>query len=595
MMGSSNNFSPSDWEKFTYNIQQINDKYQQIFLHIFHNSSTFLQNAFFNADFSQQAWGDFHSKSLMNPEKMISLWMNYINRFQSLINNIGQRTQDKDVSPLYQESNKDKRFQDPTWNENILFDFLKQFYLMTSELWNNYIDEIGKETPYHAYLKFYLKQLIDAFCPSNFILTNPQILKETIVTNGNNIIQGLNNLLHDLQASPGFLNISLTDKSSFNLGENIATTKGKVVFQNKLMQLICYKPKEQIYSTPILIVPAWINKYYILDLSEDNSFVRWLVENNFQVYIISWVNPDISHKNIVFDDYVTEGIVTACNFIKSAGFDNISAVGYCLGGTLLAITLAYFKANKINIISRATFFTTLLDFQDPGEISIFINEPTINAIEHDMNKKGYFDGRYLSGTFSLLRDNELIWSYFVNNYLLGKTPPPFDILYWNSDSTNLPPEMHSFYLRNMYLKNSLKVPDALTIAGAKINLSNIDIPTFFLSANNDHIAPWGSVYNSMKLLGSQDKTFCLSKAGHVVGVVNPPNKPKYSYWTNNDISGTNQQWFKSAKVQEGSWWPYWLEWHKKYVSNLVATKGSYEKMKEIEPAPGSYVKVKLSH
>ncbi|GAB4167047.1 MAG: hypothetical protein Tsb006_6280 [Rickettsiaceae bacterium] len=404
----------------------------------------------------------------------------------------------------------------------------------------------------------------------------------------NNIVKGMENFLQDIKKSSNFFNVSTTDKSYFKLGKDIAATKGKVIYQNDLIQLICYQPKEQVYSIPMLIIPPWINKYYILDLSEDNSLVKWLVDNNFQVFLISWVNPKKKHADKDFENYLQEGVLDSLTEIKKLGYKKVNTLGYCIGGTLLATALSYLKAHGDNSISSASFLTTLIDFAKPGEIGALINKHTFQLIEQEVNRKGYLDGEYLSNSFSLIRANDLVWSFFVNNYLLGKAPAAFDILYWNADPTNLPAKMYLYYLKNMYIENKLKDPCGLEMLNTKIDVSKIDQPSFSLAAKGDHIALWDSVYNGYKLL-SGDKTFCLTDAGHVAGVVNPANNKKYSYSVSSNITDKPGTWLKSAKNYHGSWWNCWKEW-------LVGHSGQqidsidYDKLQYIEQAPGNYVK-----
>jgi polyhydroxyalkanoate synthase len=355
------------------------------------------------------------------------------------------------------------------------------------------------------------------------------------------------------------------------------------------MQLICYKPKEQAHAVPIFIIPPCINKYYILDLSPNNSLISFLLENNFQVFLISWVNPDSAMVEKNFEDYLKEGLLESCEYILKLGYQKINFVGYCIGGTFLAILLSYLKSKKLDYVNSATFLTTLLDYDNPGELSVFINKSTIAHIETDMQQKGYFDGRYLSNSFSLLRANDLVWSFFVNNYLLGKSPMPFDLLYWNADSTNLPAKMFSYYLRNMYINNLLKVPNALTLLDTTIDLGNIDCNSFFVAAKDDHIALWRSIYQGMKLLNG-NKVFCLTDSGHIAGIVNPPSSSKYSYRINDDLSLNSEEWFTTAKEHNGSWWIHWLQWLQDNNKDKLIQAIDYKNLKAIEEAPGSYVR-----
>ena len=414
------------------------------------------------------------------------------------------------------------------------------------------------------------------------------MIRESLESSLENIAKGMENFLKDIKKSGSLFKISTTDKSYFKIGKDLASTKGKVIYQNDLVQLICYEPKEKVYSTPVFIIPPWINRYYILDLSEKNSLVKWLVDSNFQVFLVSWVNPKTKLAGKDFESYLEEGVLDPYNHIRKLGYKKINAVGYCIGGTLLAVALSYLKEKKKNCIKSASFFTTLIDFANPGEIGALINKSSISAIEKEVKRKGYLDGNYLSNSFSLIRANDLIWSFFINNYLLGKTPDAFDILYWNSDSTNLPAKMYIYYLRNMYIENKLIEPGVLNMLGVDINISKIDVPSFSLAAKGDHIALWKSVYDGYKLLGG-DKTFCLTDAGHVAGVVNPAGNKKYSYKIGTDILDNSGDWLKNASKHKGSWWNVWKKWLVNHSGNLERSI-NYKKIESIEPAPGSYVK-----
>lgn len=470
------------------------------------------------------------------------------------------------------------------WEDNAYFDFVKQYYLLSAEWLKKNIDQYELSDDLKQHLDFLTRHFIDAFSPSNFAFCNPKVLRETLESGGQNLVQGLENFLRDIKNSGNILNIRTTDKSAFKLGENIATTKGKVIFQNDLMQLICYEPKAKVHKIPILIIPPCINKYYILDLSSHNSLISFLVENNFQVFLISWVNPDSSLAGKGFDDYLQDGILAPIEYIRKLGFKKIDFAGYCMGGTFLA----YLKVKKLDYANSATFFTTLLDYTSPGELGVFFNENTMKYIKEDMDLKGYFDGKYLSNTFSLLRANDLIWTFFVNNYLLGKNPMPFDLLYWNADSTNLPARMYQEYLQNTYYNNLLKEPNTLEILGTKIDLGKVDCNSFFVAAKEDHIAPWRSIYDGMKLING-DKVFCLTDSGHVAGVVNPPKTTKYNYRLNEDLSLNNKEWLLKATEYKGSWWECWLDWLIKKNTELVKSL-NYKNLIAIEEAPGSYVK-----
>ncbi|WP_341757642.1 class I poly(R)-hydroxyalkanoic acid synthase [Candidatus Tisiphia endosymbiont of Ditula angustiorana] len=568
------------------NIKKVSDKYQEIILCLMQGRGNMIPASLIDMDKNRVILSSLSEQFIENPEKFWQLNIQYVEKFQNLVINSVEKFVGKSTTPLFSPNSKDRRFKDLAWQDNAYFDFVKQFYLMSSEWLQDNIEQYELAPDLKQHLAFMTHQFINAFSPSNFAFGNPIVLSKILETGGQNLVQGLENFLADIRNSSDILNIKTTDNNAFLLGKNIATTKGKIVFQNQLIQLICYEPKQKTRAIPLLIIPPCINKYYILDLSEHNSMVAFLVEHNFQVYMVSWVNPDETLADKSFEDYLKEGVLEACEYIMQSGYNHINAMGYCIGGTFLATAIAYLKANNLNYINSVSFITTLLDFKNPGEVSIFVNESSIAMIEQEMNSKGYFDGHYLSNSFSLLRANDLVWSFFVNNYLLGQTPMPFDLLYWNADPTNLPTNMYSYYLRNMYLNNLLKEPSNLSLFGTPIDLSKIDCNSFFLAANEDHIAPWQSVYEGLKLLKG-NKTFCLASSGHVAGVVNPPAMSKYNYKTNKDLTFTSESWFINADEHQGSWWPYWLTWLEDNSGELIKSL-DYDSLKSIELAPGKY-------
>ncbi len=569
------------------NIKKVSDKYQEIILCLMQGRGNMIPESLIDMDKNKVILSSLSEQFIKNPEKFWQLNIQYVEKFQNLVINSVEKFVGKSTTPLFSPNSKDRRFKDLAWHDNAYFDFVKQFYLMSSEWLQDNIEQYELAPDLKQHLAFMTHQFINAFSPSNFAFGNPIVLSKILETGGQNLVQGLENFLADIRNSSDIFNIKTTDNNAFLLGKNIATTKGKIVFQNQLIQLICYEPKQKTRAIPLLIIPPCINKYYILDLSEHNSMVAFLVEHNFQVYMVSWVNPDETLADKSFEDYVKEGVLEACEYIMQFGYNHINAIGYCIGGTFLATAIAYLKANNLNYINSVSFITALLDFKNPGEVSIFVNESSIAMIEQEMNSKGYFDGRYLSNSFSLLRANDLVWSFFVNNYLLGQTPIAFDLLYWNADPTNLPTNMYSYYLRNMYLNNLLKEPSNLSLFGTPVDLSKIDCNSFFLAANDDHIAPWRSVYEGLKLLKG-NKTFCLTSSGHVAGVVNPPATSKYNYKTNKDIASTSESWFINADEHQGSWWSYWLTWLEDNSGELIKSI-DYGSLKSIELAPGKYV------
>jgi polyhydroxyalkanoate synthase len=579
-------------DEIIQNIKNINDKYQELILYLMQGKGNIIPLSLVDPDKIHKTLLNISEQFLANPQKFLQINIEYVEQLNNLIASSLCKFTGQDAATIFSPSNNDRRFKDPAWQDNIYFDFVKQFYLMSKEFVQKNIEQYDLQPELRRYLDFITRQFVDALAPSNFIYSNPEVLKEIFDSGFSNIVKGLDNFLDDIKKSGDILNIQTTDQSAFKLGENIATTEGKIVLQNDLMQLICYKPNNTAYNIPILILPPWINKYYILDLSPHNSLIAFLVRNNFQVFVVSWVNPDQNLANKNFEDYLQEGFLEPAEYIIKLGYEKINVFGYCIGGTLLAIGIAYLKAHNINYVSSASFITTLLDFGNPGEVGAFISESSITAIEKEMESKGYFEGKYLSNIFSLLRANDLVWSFFVNNYLLGKNPMPFDLLYWNSDSTNLPYKMHSYYLRNMYLNNLLKVPNSLQLLGVPIDLTKIDCRSFFVAANEDHIAPWKSVYDSSKLVKSDDKVFCLTSSGHVAGIINPPTSLKNHYKICEDLSLSSDEWLVNSNQYQGSWWLYWQKWLEAH-NNVLTEPIDYDKLDFIEYAPGSYAKGKI--
>jgi len=531
-------------------------------------------------------------------EKQIGLISDYFSLWQST----AQRFLGNEPEPVIAPDSKDKRFRDDAWEENAVFDFLRQSYLLTARWMQHSVSDVSGLEPQAARkIDFYTRQFVDAMSPSNFLMTNPEVLKATIDSNGENLVKGLENLLEDLERGKGQLRISMTDFDAFALGKNLAMTKGKVVYQNDLIQLIQYEPTTKtVDATPVLVIPAWINKFYILDLQQENSLVKWLVDQGQTVFVVSWVNPDERLSQKTFDDYMAEGPLAAIDIISEiTGEEAVSVMAYCLGGTLLSITLAWLHAKgHEHRVKSATYLTTMTDFSEAGELSVFIDEEQIKMMEQRMSQTGYLDGSEMSQTFNMLRANDLIWSFVVNNYLLGKDPFPFDLLYWNADSTRMPATMHSFYLRNMYQKNLLIKPGGLTIGGVPIDLRTITTPTYILSTREDHIAPWKSTYASTQIYKG-DIRFVLAASGHIAGVINPPAKQKYCHWVNHSLHSSGakmppnpEKWLEKAEEHPGSWWPDWIKWHKKFAGEKVPARAiGGGKIKPIEPAPGSYVKV----
>ncbi|MGF1915577.1 class I poly(R)-hydroxyalkanoic acid synthase [Vibrio splendidus] len=493
------------------------------------------------------------------------------------------------------EDRGDKRFIDDAWKNDPFYSFIKQSYLLFSKSYIDTINSIeGIDEKTKERVAFFSRQAINAMSPSNFIATNPELMKLTLERNGENLLDGLEQLQADVEASADILKIRMTNNNAFRLGVDVANTEGDVVFQNDLFELIQYYPKTpQVNATPLLIVPPFINKYYILDLREKNSMVRWLLEQGHSVFMMSWRNPGVAQKDQEFGDYVTEGVVKAVTAIEDiTGKEQINAAGYCIGGTVLASTVAYYAAKRMKKrIKTATFFTTLLDFSQPGEVGAYINETIIDAIEKQNDAKGYMDGRSLSVTFSLLRENSLYWNYYIDNYLKGSSPMEFDLLYWNSDSTNVAAKCHNFLLRELYLENKLVQDKGVKVGGVWIDLNKIKIPSYFISAKEDHIALWQGTYRGALNTGG-NKTFVLGESGHIAGIVNHPEKKKYGYWLNDNLDDSADEWLNNASHNEGSWWTHWDQWLQGFEADEQIEP--FNQGSELHPvigkAPGNYVK-----
>ena len=542
-----------------------------------------------------RAFLEMTARLMANPTRLmqaqIGFWQDYVTLWQSTT----RRMMGMQAAPVIEPDARDKRFRDEAWRQGEVFDFIKQSYLLSARYVHEVVSHVDGLDPKAAKkVDFYARQFMDAMSPSNFLLTNPEVLRRTQETGGENLLRGLNNLLTDLERGRGKLSIRMTDPDAFKLGRNIGVSPGRVVFQNELMQLIQYTPStERVLKRPLLILPPWINKFYILDLRPKNSLVRYAVSQGHTVFIVSWVNPDARLADAGFEDYMHKGVFAALDAIEAAtGEREVNCIGYCLGGTLLGATLAWMAKRGIDRIKSATFFVCLLDFEEAGELSVFIDEEQLKSLEGRMQEHGYLEGGDMASTFNMLRANDLIWSFVVNNYLLGNDPFPFDLLYWNADATRMPARMHSYYLRHMYQQNLLAKPDALTLDGETLDLGQVTTPAYFLSTREDHIAPWRSTYRGTQLLGGP-KRFVLAASGHIAGVVNPPDGGKYNHWVNEALPPDPQAWLDGAVEMSGSWWSDWNAWARAHAPQEVPARVPGDgALAPIEDAPGSYVLVK---
>ncbi len=531
---------------------------------------------------------------LADPKRAVELQTRLGKAYLELWAAAAKRLAGEEAKPVATPSPGDKRFADPEWTTNQFYDFLKQAYLLSARWAKDLVADAALDPHTKHKAEFYVRQITNAFSPSNFVLTNPELMRETLSTNAENLVRGMKLLAEDIEAGGGDLKIRQSDFSMFEVGRNLAMTPGKVIFQNELMQLIQYAPSTPtVLKRPVLIVPPWINKYYVLDLTPEKSFIKWCIDQGLTVFCISWVNPDARLAQKSWEEYISEGPMAALEAIKQAtGDDKVHAIGYCVGGTLLSIALAAMAAGHDERIVSATFFAAQVDFTYAGDLKVFVDEEQVKALEERMAERGYLESMSMVTVFNMLRSNDLIWPYVINNYLKGKAPFPFDLLYWNSDATRLPAANHSFYLRNCYLANRLAKGE-VRINNTPIDLRAIKIPVYNLATREDHIAPAKSVLYGSKLFGGPVR-FVLSGSGHIAGVINPPDKHKYQYWTGPKPRSANLDgWLAKATEHPGSWWPDWLAWLKAQDSTEVRARVPGEgALKPIEDAPGSYVKVR---
>ncbi len=540
-----------------------------------------------------KAFFDMNAKLLSDPEKLAETQKQIMADSMKLWQSTMTRMLGKESEPAATPEPGDRRFKDKAWEEQATFDYIKQSYLLSSRWLTSLVNDAeGLDPQEKERVDFYTRQFISAMSPSNFAATNPAVMKKVHDTGGKNLLDGLKNMLKDMEKGKGKLKISMTDMDAFTVGENIASTEGKVIYQNELMQLIQYSPTtEEVYKKPLLIVPPWINKFYILDLQPKNSFLKWVVDQGYTLFIISWINPtkELSHKS--FEDYMIEGPLTAIDVISDiTGEKDLNILGFCIGGILVEAMLGWMAKKGDKRVKSATLLTTLLDFNEVGEVSVFIDDDLVTSLEKHMEEKGYLEGRHMAQMFNMMRENDLIWSFVVNNYLMGREPMPFDLLYWNSDSTRLPAAMLLYYLKHIYQENGLAKKDHLKLHGEKIDVSKIKTPIYSIATKDDHIAPWVSCYPVTQKFAGPVR-FVLGGSGHIAGAMNHPAANKYGYWTNSDYPEDAMEWFGKADAHEGSWWLDWNEWLAKKSGKKVPARVPGEgKYKAIEDAPGSYVK-----
>ncbi len=531
---------------------------------------------------------------LSDPHRALQAQTALFSRYMDLWSNSIRRMGGEQVEDVAKPEPGDRRFSDQEWRENQFFNFLRQTYLITSNWITDLVDRtegLDEHTKHKAV--FYAQQLVNSLSPTNFPATNPEVLRETFSSDGENLVRGMKMLTEDLERGGGDLKLRQADNSAFQVGRDVANTPGKVVAQNSVCQVIQYDAStEKVLKRPLVIVPPWINKFYILDLNPQKSFIKWCVDQGHTVFVVSWVNPDERQAGMSFEHYAKQGILSTLDVVEEiTGAKKVNLIGYCVGGTLLAVTLALMARRGDKRAGTATFFTTQVDFTHAGDLKVFVDEEQIQRVEASMASKGYLEGSKMANAFNMLRSRDLIWPYVVDNYMKGKAPLPFDLLYWNSDSTRMPAANHSFYLRNCYLENRLS-KGTMEIGGEKLDLGDVTIPVYNLATREDHIAPARSAFLGSQFLGGK-VTYVLSGSGHIAGVVNPPSMKKYQYWTGGKPVGELADWMKSAQENPGSWWPHWDQWIRKHDGETVAArKTGSKKHKPIEHAPGSYVMAK---
>ena len=529
------------------------------------------------------------------PDRMMRAQADLFSRYLDLWQTAARRAGGEATDPVVAPTKGDKRFNDPDWSDNPVFDVIKQSYLLTANWLNGLVAEVDDVDPIDKRrVEFFMRMLTDAFSPSNFLASNPAALREVMTSGGESLVKGMENFQADLQRGGGQLAIAQTDYEMFKIGENVATAPGKAIFRNEIIELLQFSPStEQVHEIPLLIFPPWINKFYIMDLRPENSLIRWLASQGITVFVASWVNPDSTLATKTFEDYMRQGIYEGvAATLKQTGVDHVNTVGYCIGGTLLSATLAHMAAKGDKSIGSATFFAAQQDFSEAGDLLLFTNEDWIADLEKEMDARGgVLSGKTMADTFNALRGNDLIWSFFVNNYLLGKEPKPFDLLFWNSDQTRMPKTLHTFYLRKFYGQNAMAKGE-LTLDGVTIDLSKVKVPVYVQSSKEDHIAPARSVYRGARLFGGP-VTFTLAGSGHIAGVINAPVANKYQHWTNDKLPATLEEWQADAVEHPGSWWPHWAEWLMARSGELIPARDPAKgPLEPLGDAPGEYVRVK---
>ncbi len=595
-MTTSQQDEPADLEKLNSNLARVEELTQRLLAAIAHKRQvdSGLQGP--GQDLFMKAASAYFTEMMAHPSKILEHQIGYWGKtLKHYVDAQQQFLKGKITEPPPDSTPKDRRFSNPLWETHPYFNYIKQQYLMTSEAIGTAVAGLDNLEPRDKQrVEYFSRQIVDMLSPTNFLGTNPDALTKAVETDGQSLVDGLENLVRDLEANDGDLIVTLADKDAFSVGENIASTEGAVVFRNRMLELNQYTPTtETVYRTPIVIFPPWINKFYILDLKPQNSLIKWLVDEGFTVFVASWVNPDPSYADVGLDTYVEEGYLAAIAEVKKiTGEDKVNAVGYCIGGTALALTLALMHKRKDTSVRSATFFTTLTDFSDQGEMGVFLSDDFLDGIERDVKEKGILESFFMSRTFSYLCANDLIYGPAIRSYMMGEPPPAFDLLYWNGDSTNLPARMSVEYLRGLCQSNEF-VEGGYDLAGETLSVKDVRVPLCAIACETDHIAAWKASYNGIRQMGAKEKHFILSESGHIAGIVNPPAKKKYGHYVNEDWPEDPDDWQEGATHQEGSWWPRWGEWlARRSGARIEARKPGDSTHPILAKAPGTYVVAK---
>ncbi len=549
-------------------------------------------------DVFMKAAAAYVAEMMQNPSKIIEHQVSYWGKSLKHYVEAQQELAKGRLTPPVDNTPKDRRFANPLWESHPYFNYLKQQYLMSSEAMERAVADLEHIEPKDKKrVEYFTRQIIDMFAPSNFLGTNPEALARAVETDGESLVRGLENLVRDIEANQGDLLVTLADRDAFKIGENIATCEGSVVFRNRMFELIQYKPTtDKVHRTPLVVFPPWINKFYVLDLKPQNSLIKWIVDQGYTLFVVSWVNPDDSYRDVGLDTYVEEGFLTAIDQAKQiTGEDKVNVVGYCIAGTTLALALALMEKRGDKSVRSATFLTTLTDFADQGEMTVFLDDDFVDGIEREVSEKGFLHKFFMSRTFSFLRSNDLVYQPAIRSYMLGETPPAFDLLYWNGDGTNLPARMSVEYLRGLCQNNEFAAA-TFPLCGEDLSIRDVKVPLCAVACETDHIAAWKASFDGIARMGSREKTFILSESGHIAGIVNPPSKKKYGHYTNDAVTGSADDWKAGATYNEGSWWPRWSEWlSRRSGAKVEARQPGDSDHPVLGPAPGTYVIADPNH